>query len=301
MPTRKTTQKKKTETKTAKPVKKIVKEEPKNHGLMLGTDIPRTKTKVSIVGFAPTSMTDVKYVWDDPEMEVWGLNQLYIAFPQVVEKATRWFQIHSRNSYDINVARDIGHHEWLTLQKDFPIYMQEVNDDVPMSYRFPREEIMNVFGTYFTNSISWEIAVACYETMIARQNGQKGFEEMHIYGVDMAQTSEYEFERPSVEYFIGIARGMGIKTVVSEKSDLLKTMYIYPFDDSAPFRTKINVRMQELRTRAQQAGMAEQQAHDSRLQLLGALDNMNYIKQSWENTARELAIEKVKDLEEKKK
>lgn len=248
-------------------------------GFVTGTNIPRTRTKVAIVGFAPSSMSDVQFLWDDPDMEIWGLNQLYMAFPPIVEHATRWFQIHHKHTYNQTIHRDHEHHKWLGQQTKFPIYMQNRNEDIPMSIPFIpdiRDWVLNNFRRYFTNSISWEIALATLE----------GFKEIHILGVDMAQDSEYTFERPSVEYAIGRAEGAGIKVVIPEKSDLCKSMYLYPFEDTDPFRVKCTARREELRMRVGQTGQQEQMAHDQRLQLLGALDNMNYIEKTWGFTLR---------------
>lgn len=252
-------------------------------GYITGTNIPRTRRKVSIVGFAPSSMQDVQFVWDDPDMEVWSINQLYMAFEPIVNKTTRWFQIHHRHSYDQTVNRDHSHHMWLTKQNTFPIYMQNKELDVPSSVEFPKKLIMDTFGGYFTNSISWEIALAIYE----------GFEKIYLFGIDMAQDSEYSFERPSVEFFLGWACGRnpnGLNSiVVPEKSDLLKTMWLYPFDDSAPFRAKCTSRLEELNQRIGSHSNAEFQNRDIKNQLLGAQDNMRYIMKTWEQSSREIA------------
>lgn len=248
-------------------------------GYVTGTNIPRTAEKVVIVGFAPSSMHDASAFFGDPNYEIWGLNQLYIVFPEIQKHATRWFQIHHRASYDANVRRDMSHHGWMQQVKDFPIYMQEQNQDVPMSVPFPRDMIEEAFNSrYFTNSISWEIALAVLE----------GFKEIHVYGVDMAQSSEYSFERPSVEYWLGIAAGRGIKVVLPDATDLLKTMWVYPFENPSPFRQKIDARRNELRQRAGQHAAAESSEHDARMQVLGALDNMNYIMYAWESSQKEL-------------
>ena len=143
--------------------------------------IPRTRKKVAIVGFAPSSMQDVRVFFGDPAWEIWSINQLYIAFPAIAEHTTRWFQIHPRQEYDMAV-RDLKHHQWMAEQKNFPIYMQEKEPDIPMAIPFPKDEILTAFPRkYFTNSISWEIALAILE----------GFEEIHVYGIDMSQDQEY--------------------------------------------------------------------------------------------------------------
>ncbi|MFB5606354.1 MAG: hypothetical protein ACE5R7_08715, partial [Nitrosarchaeum sp.] len=66
-----------------------------------------------------------------------------------------------------------------------------------------------------------------------------------------------------------------------EKSDLLKSAYVYPFEDTSPIKTKMESRKNELRSRMNNAALAEQNAHDERMQLVGALENMNYVRRAW--------------------
>lgn len=262
-----------------------IEQQPKPYGMVTGGEylikggIPRLRNKVAIVGFAPSSMTDVRPYFDDPSFEIWGLNQLTLAFPMMGQKATRWFQLHTRREYDMAV-RDHSHHNWLAEQKSFPIYMQERDPEIPMSVPFPKDMMLDKFGRYFTNSISWEIALAIHE----------GFSDIYIFGVDMATDQEYREQRPSCEYFVGWARALGINVFIPPKSDLCKTMWLYPFEDDSVFRQKIDGRRVELRNRLNGVAQSEQAAHDERLTLLGALENMNYIEQTWCGTVKELTI-----------
>jgi len=284
--------KKKTESK--KPTEKQVQ-------IMLGTHllekpIARTRKKVAIVGFAASSMEDVRIHFGDPDWEIWGLNQLYMAFPGIVPNATRWFQIHPRHHYDSSM-RDHSHHKWMGSQQSFPIYMGRKWPDIPMSIAYPKDFIADQFRRYFTNSISWMVATAIYETLEAWQHGMDGFEEIALYGIDMAMGgpgSEYSFERPSVEYFCGIVDGMnkarqasglnGINLIIPSKSDICKTLFLYPFEETAPFREKLMARKRELRQRLDQYAMVEQQNRDARMQMIGCLENQGYILQAWENS-----------------
>lgn len=247
--------------------------------------LPKKCKSVAIVGFAPSTMRDVQHLFGNPDVEIWGLNQLYSAFPRIVpagrepEKVnpTRWFQIHSRHSYDQTVGRDHSHHQWLADQKNFLIYMQKQEPDIPMSIEFPKDEILSKFRRYFTNSISWMLAVAIMEK----------FENIYLFGVDMSQDSEYSFERPSVEYFLGYIEGMGSRLILPEKSDLLKSMWLYPYEDESTFRTKMESRRMELRQRVNHLGGEEEAMKAQRHQLIGALENMNYIEKVWLNTAKQ--------------
>lgn len=80
---------------------------------------------------------------------------------------------------------------------------------------YPLQEVISYFGVdYFTNTIDYALALAIY----------KGFTEIDLYGVNMAFGSEYEYEKPGVEFWIGQAMGRGIKvTNHSKASTILKT------------------------------------------------------------------------------
>lgn len=80
---------------------------------------------------------------------------------------------------------------------------------------YPLKEVVEYFGVdYFTNTVDYAIALAIY----------RGFTEIDLYGVNMAFGSEYEFEKPGVEFWIGQAMGRGIKvTVFGSESTILKT------------------------------------------------------------------------------
>jgi hypothetical protein len=189
------------------------------------------KKKVAIVGFAGTRD---QAPYDDPTFEIWTVNNLY----RFVPRQDRIFQIHTKaeifadGQHRTPEDKQMGaeHWEYLT-QTDIPVYMQEKFPEIPAAVRYPIEEIIEEFGiprtnetlkdAYFTNSISFMIALAIHE----------GFEEIHVYGVDMAVGGEYTEQRPSCEYYLGIAKGRGIKIYLPPESDLLKAHFMYGWED----------------------------------------------------------------------
>ena len=235
----------------------------------------KERKKVSIVGFAPSW---VETPFNDPEMEFWCLNEMYKLFATKLDlnpKASRWFEIHSRNSPSKNKPEHI---KWLQECK-IPLYMWEHYDDMPNSIPFPKERLVEEFETnYFTNTISWMVAFAISE----------GFEEIHVYGVDMAQESEYQWQRPSCEYFLGIAKGLGIKVYIPDDSDLLKTSQLYGFETDNAMRLKMKGRKKELTDRKKQyeAEYAKyqkacQDCKDAINQINGAIEDINYWMKNW--------------------
>lgn len=173
------------------------------------------KKKICIVGFAP-GKEDAPF--DDPSFEFWGVNEMYMA--KDVKKIDVLFELHDYK-WICEGKRYKDHIKWLQDQREIPLLMQKHFDDIPNSVPFPRREIEEEFGAYFTNTISWEIALAI----------KIGAEEIHIYGVNMATDIEYQSQRPSCEYYIGLARGKGIKVYLPPESDLLKAFYSYGFED----------------------------------------------------------------------
>ena len=89
-----------------------------------------------------------------------------------------------------------------------------------------------------------------------------------------------------------------MKLYIPAKSDLLKTAWLYPFEEDAPLRIKFDSRRQELRQRVNQAVMNEQGAHDNRMQLLGALENLNYVSKAWMDHKGKSVIEGVSRVRE---
>ena len=93
--------------------------------------------------------------------------------------------------------------------RDIPIVMQRKYPSIPMSQEFPASWIRYQFKvTYFTNTIACMIACALVEQV----------KEIKFYGVDIwssgALQKEYQFERPCLEFWLGIAMGMGVEVSV---------------------------------------------------------------------------------------
>jgi len=225
--------------------------------------IPRIGDKVAIVGCAETSKDKVQKLYKQKGWEFWGINTLHKSTPHILPKATRWFMTHK---YDraINEKGDFEQWEWLKSVKDFPIYMlgtDEREQEIPMAVPYPITEIKQGFGTYFTNSISYQIVLAIYE----------GFKEIHLYGVEMALSGEYGYQRPSVEYFLGLARGMGIKVYLPERCDLLTTVVLYGYEDHHRMAEKLRQQTMEFKNRTNNLQATRERLSADRNACIGAL------------------------------
>jgi hypothetical protein len=195
--------------------------------------------KVALIGFAD-SYTEAPF--DDASVEVWGLNELHRYLP----RWDRWFELHRRENFEIKGDRGQEMHvAWLRQQPGpdaptfRPIFTREVFADIPACVRYPLEAMTERFfarfgdGAYFTSSIGFMLAMAIAEGRDAefRPLGDEAIGWIGLYGIDLASSIEYQDQRPNAEYFIGLARGLGITIALASKSALLKSDHVYGFEN----------------------------------------------------------------------
>lgn len=258
--------------------------------------------KVAIVGFTQHKML-APYL--DPEWQVWGLNDLYLDIPSVQPIARlRWFQVHAWQEVvhhkDVPVTsdplqfsggpphpRDPNHVAWLALNApQIPVYLMEPRPEVPDAVVYPREAVFAYFGhRYFTNSISWMLALAIME-MVPEPGGRAlPGSEIGVWGVDMMMAggagSEYGYQRPSCEWLLGWAAGAGIKVQVPDESDLLKSAFQYGDHHANAARVKLEDHKQELLRRRAATIQAKVQHQLGEAELNGALNIINWWQTSW--------------------
>lgn len=235
-------------------------------------DKPR---KVALIGY---TFSNRQAPWDVDGWELWGMNNMHT----VIRDATwhRWFDLHDNALID----SDPEHVAWLRQEHPFPVLTMAPRPDFPSARLFPKDELVTRFGTYFTNTVSWQIAYAITQVEWARGDGA----EIGLWGIDMAQGTEYAAQRPSCEYFMGLAEGMGIKVTVADTSDLLKTASLYGSTEGQAMRRKIEERITELserlehvrRDRDRMLGQARA-AENAENQLVGALEQARYLVGTW--------------------
>lgn len=91
-----------------------------------------------------------------------------------------------------------------------------------------------------------------------------------------SHNSEYEDQRPSCEYFIGLARGYGIPVHVPKTADLLKTAvkYGYDWEKEEAFRAKMDARNRELAERKQNTENKKHKLFGEAKRLEGAVQSI---------------------------
>src|SRR5260370_23643322 len=117
-------------------------------------------------------------------------------------------------------------------------------EEYPNSIRYPIEDAVRLAKRdYFMSSVSYMVALAIME----------GFQEIHLFGINLAIGDEYFYEKPNAEWWLGLAQGMGIKINVPLASALLKQYKRYGYHvDARPhqsLKVLVDARIREYQQR----------------------------------------------------
>lgn len=223
------------------------------------------RTKVAILGTVPHKLMAP---FNDLSFDIWAIAHACLGDP--LPRVDRIFEIHKEDEW----------RKWLSdgawqRHPNVPVYMQKVFPDVPNSLPFPYDDLVAKFKIFddraevnFTNSISEMIAMAIDE----------GYKEIHVYGVNMSHHTEYGTQKPSCEYYLGLAKGMGIKIYVPPVSDLMKTNFIYGRDEEeqAAMVAKVEDRLNFLNQQYNSYMAQRQQIESAIQQHVGAIEDCKF-------------------------
>jgi hypothetical protein len=210
--------------------------------------------RVAIVG---TAQSWKQVPWNDPGLEIHSLNDAYRLAG--FQRADRWFDFHPCDRFFTvpkdqkqiyahqippgHYVRPADHLDWLG-QQQIPVYLHpDYLTQYPKAAEwkharpFPKAEVEAYFGTYFTSSPGWMLALAIME----------GAKDISIYGIHLATEFEYVQQRPNFEFLIGRVLGPSKVTTTTkdgmrhyetadghialpEASPVLQSSFQYAFD-----------------------------------------------------------------------
>jgi len=252
--------------------------------------------KIAIVG-----CSDTKHLapYDDLSWDIWAMNNSFVH----TKRQNLWFEIHSikfdKGHY---LRRDLirpGVFRWspefrgvsvdeymkMLADLDVPTLMQKHWDCIPKSEAYPLADIVKTFGNYFTNSVSFMIALAIKRIVEAKNAGTIGRGEIGCWGVDMATNTEYGPQRPSCEFFLGIAAGLQIAITIPPEADLLKTRFMYGFQEreAQAWEEKMLSMMNAMQGRKAAAEAKRNKMDTQVLQYTGAIEAIREVQRIWSN------------------
>jgi hypothetical protein len=150
----------------------------------------------------------------DDRYECWGVNNVCLWRPVDLVFNMHDLEKHKDHKLFNKVIAHVNEYK-------IPMICQDHYEHIPTSMRFPIETLKI---KYFTNSIDYMVAYAIVKQM----------RMIDIYGVVMGADTEYDKQRSSLHFWIGIAIGMGLGVRVNEPTYLLKDtkgLYGYDWDD----------------------------------------------------------------------
>ena len=174
--------------------------------------------KRRVVAIAGKAQTTARIINTEPDsVEIWGLSDSYL---HLKRPADMWFEIHTPDSDGLyrgfgawNEGGPEAHLGWL-WDCGIPVYMNKVDPRVPTGIEFPFSEIGLRYRPYWTSTVAYMLSLAAYEQV----------DEIHLWGVEMCGGTEYEHQRPCVEYWLGVLETQGCRVYIPSCAPLLKPM-----------------------------------------------------------------------------
>ena len=195
--------------------------------------------KVAIVGAQELTRNNAPF--EDESFEIWSISDWILS--DWLKRCDVLIEIHQSGQY-MNHPRTPRY--WNTLlETDIPVYMYPVPDPRLKKARpYPLDGVLGMVSTGsnqgkafkpLNSSIAYAMALAIYQ----------GYEQIDVYGVELAAESEYAQQRHIFAFWAGVAAAKGIKLNVN-CSDGLLSQPLYGFEDTAE-REKISAMMKEVR------------------------------------------------------
>lgn len=205
--------------------------------------VQKKKTRiVALVGSASSTLGQTP--WDDKSIEMWTLGW------RKVPRSDRLFDMHPLGQHRKNVPPN---YEQLVDSLNIPFYTTHPVPDVRKNVVYPFKEIQEFnrsidpywTDAYYACSVAYMVNLAIYE----------GVDEIQFYGLDFVADGEYSHQRPCMEYYIGIARGRGIRVYMPKDCAMCEFPYVYGYESKSGVgyvdKEMLNARIKEYKQRHQ--------------------------------------------------
>jgi len=164
------------------------------------------------------------------DAETWGLNTTYVMTEEFEEDMTKLFIVH-KQVYALKSGNPYFNWEHIE-EKGYELITTHRMKGVK-SKLFPMKRISERFPIgFFSDTITYMIAYALYKST-KEVDGKVvytgPYNNLRLYGVDMQEGEEYEYEKGGIEYWLGIAQGLGIGWSVGYGSTLFDTYGGVPY------------------------------------------------------------------------
>jgi hypothetical protein len=246
--------------------------------------------KIAIVGSAPSSVAMAPF--GDPSWQIFGCSPGVYAH---ASRTTAWIELHRWEPGVIGKPQT--QKPWFTpeyvawMAQQPLVWMHSPVPEIPNSRALPVDQLTARWGTnWFTSSVAFMLAMSIDDIMEQRNLRAKGIQPplaegevdiIGLFGIDMAATEEYGYQRAGCQHFLEIADLLGITVYLPAESDLLRPMPLYGICESTHWHIKGTARMRELTNRRNAAEQMIANATRERDFLAGAIDDLKYNMDTW--------------------
>jgi hypothetical protein len=203
-----------------------------------------------------TAYSRNKAPWDDPRCEFWGVAHCLLLGD--IPKLDKVFEIHQPYIYEAEKSpyssKPIIYHAnkenantW-RKQEDITVITGQEDPNLNKVEIFPKAELIAKYkdllpvsdSFYATNSIAYMILWALDQTI-----NNDAYDEIRLYGIHLETDTEWQFERPCCEWWLGVfagwqlAKGKRGVVYMPEESDILRGFHEYGYADVEVQRKKI--------------------------------------------------------------
>lgn len=182
--------------------------------------------KLAIVGAEPLTRDNAP--WDDQEYEIWVFNEW--ATQEWCKRFDAVLQMHTKDVYqNVYNKRSPGYWDWLKSKRGKPVYMQDVDPDVPDSKKYPLDKVLTLLENVKTKGVKPKPLNSTVAYAISLGILQD-YNVIDIYGVEMSNSSEYHSQQPLFAFWVGLAAGKGIQLNVNCTQGLF-VQPLYGYED----------------------------------------------------------------------
>lgn len=270
--------------------------------------------KIACIGSAPSSVRLAPY--GDPTWKIFGCSP---GVMQYARRVHAWMEIHRWEpgvAGHPETQKPWFSPEYVQWMSRLPcVFMHHPVPEIPGSVALPVEALVHKYGNiWFTSSLAWMMALSIEDILERRQLRAEQAERIakhHVpgtalsetvpgkideelrplmegeqdsiglWGVDMAATEEYGYQRAGCQRFIEICATLGINVVLPPESDLMRPMPLYGIMESSPWHIKFLARKNELELRLANVQNNLRMLTQEEAFVRGALDDHNYHMQTW--------------------
>lgn len=206
--------------------------------------------KVVICGTASTSIHLANSpIFANPEWQIYSCNGAF----HTLNRIDLHFELHDIDYLRNDVKPDPTYFDFLKDIGAKAILNREYSE-FPEATTYPIQKICDfVNAKYFNNTISYMIAYSMWLF------GDK-LTDIALVGVDMAGKTEYAHQRPCCEFYVGMAKGKGIRIHLPEGTPLLNSSHLYGFEKLPNYMVSSRNKLKELEELTKNTKILKEQA-----------------------------------------